>query len=42
MVSGVHETPLFTGLPGAVAVSHLCVYDWPAADGVSGGTPICT
>ncbi|MFD5075318.1 cupin domain-containing protein [Streptomyces sp. NPDC058371] len=29
----------FTGLPGAVAVSHLSVYDWPAADGVCGGTP---
>lgn len=29
----------FTGLPGGVAVSHLCVYDWPAADGVRGGTP---
>ncbi|MER6183296.1 cupin [Streptomyces sp. NPDC001652] len=29
----------FEGLPGAVAVSRLCVYDWPAADGVSGGTP---
>lgn len=42
MVSGAHETPVFTGLPGAVAVSHLCVYDWPAPDGVSGGTPICT
>ncbi|MFJ5533220.1 cupin domain-containing protein [Streptomyces sp. NPDC093261] len=29
----------FRGLPGAVAVSHLRVYDWPAADGVRGGTP---
>ncbi|WP_432172409.1 cupin domain-containing protein [Streptomyces sp. Tue6028] len=29
----------FAGLPGAVAVSHLRVYDWPAADGVRGGTP---
>ncbi|MFF5363112.1 cupin domain-containing protein [Streptomyces scabiei] len=29
----------FEGLPGGVAVSHLCVYDWPAADGVRGGTP---
>ncbi|MEE1669976.1 cupin [Streptomyces sp. WAC07094] len=29
----------FTGLPGAVAVSHLSVYDWPAADGLCGGTP---
>ncbi|MCL6738158.1 cupin domain-containing protein [Streptomyces neyagawaensis] len=27
------------GLPGGVAVSHLSVYDWPAADGVCGGTP---
>lgn len=32
-------TPGFPGLPGAVAVSHLRVYDWPAADGVCGGTP---
>jgi mannose-6-phosphate isomerase-like protein (cupin superfamily) len=39
VVSGAHESPVFTGLPGAVAVSHLCVYDWPAADGVCGGTP---
>lgn len=31
--------PGFTGLPGGVAVSHLAVYDWPAADGVCGGTP---
>ncbi|RFU85504.1 cupin [Streptomyces triticagri] len=29
----------FDGLPGGVAVSHLSVYDWPAADGVCGGTP---
>ncbi|KPI11171.1 Cupin 2 conserved barrel domain protein [Actinobacteria bacterium OK074] len=29
----------FTGLPGGVAVSHLSVYDWPAVDGVCGGTP---
>ncbi|MFF4395366.1 cupin domain-containing protein [Streptomyces sp. NPDC001480] len=35
MVSGGE----FTGLPGGVAVSRLCVYDWPAADGVRGGTP---
>ncbi len=27
------------GLPGGVAVSHLAVYDWPAADGLCGGTP---
>ncbi|MGW2638334.1 cupin [Streptomyces sp. NPDC001348] len=35
MVSGGE----FTGLPGGVAVSRLCVYDWPAPDGVRGGTP---
>ncbi|WP_408055592.1 cupin [Streptomyces apricus] len=29
----------FDGLPGGVAVSHLRVYDWPADDGVCGGTP---
>ncbi|MFD5113621.1 cupin domain-containing protein [Streptomyces sp. NPDC058391] len=29
----------FAGLPGAVAVSHLSVYDWEAADGLCGGTP---
>ncbi|MFI8536891.1 cupin domain-containing protein [Streptomyces aquilus] len=29
----------YEGLPGGVAVSHLCVYDWPAADGLHGGTP---
>ncbi|MFI7388160.1 cupin domain-containing protein [Streptomyces sp. NPDC049813] len=29
----------FAGLPGGVAVSHLTVYDWPAADGLCGGTP---
>ncbi|MDX3226228.1 cupin [Streptomyces sp. ME19-01-6] len=28
-----------TGLPGGVAISHLSVYDWPAVDGVCGGTP---
>ncbi|WP_416972836.1 cupin domain-containing protein [Streptomyces sp. 4F14] len=33
MVSG------FSGLPGGVGVSRLCVYDWPAADGLHGGTP---
>ncbi|MFE7351766.1 cupin domain-containing protein [Streptomyces sp. NPDC057543] len=31
--------PTFEGLPGAVAVSHLRVYDWPAVDGLRGGTP---
>ncbi|MDI3384951.1 cupin domain-containing protein [Streptomyces sp. B-S-A8] len=29
----------FTGLPGSVAVSHLSVYHWGAADGRRGGTP---
>lgn len=29
----------FAGLPGAVAVSQLTVYDWEAADGLRGGTP---
>ncbi|MEE1738322.1 cupin domain-containing protein [Streptomyces sp. BE147] len=29
----------FEGLPGAVAVSHLSVYDWPTEDGLRGGTP---
>ncbi|MFF9352528.1 cupin domain-containing protein [Streptomyces sp. NPDC014734] len=29
----------FEGLPGGVAVSHLRVYDWPATDGLRGGTP---
>ncbi|WP_238598051.1 cupin domain-containing protein [Saccharothrix sp. ALI-22-I] len=29
----------FAGLPGGVAISHLSVYDWPAADGACGGTP---
>ena len=33
------STGEFTGLPGGVAVSHLSVYDWPAVDGVCGGTP---
>ncbi|MER6629403.1 cupin [Streptomyces sp. NPDC000987] len=26
-------------LPGAVGLSHLSAYDWPAADGVCGGSP---
>ncbi|HEY8980947.1 MAG TPA: cupin [Streptomyces sp.] len=29
----------FAGLPGGVGLSRLCVYDWPAADGLHGGTP---
>ncbi|WP_329407649.1 cupin [Streptomyces sp. NBC_00704] len=29
----------YGGLPGGVAVSRLRVYDWPAADGLRGGTP---
>ncbi|MFC3522284.1 cupin domain-containing protein [Streptomonospora nanhaiensis] len=27
------------GFPGGTAVSHLQVYDWPAADGQAGGSP---
>lgn len=27
------------GLPGGIAVSRLRVYDWPAADGLRGGSP---
>ncbi|WP_037662603.1 cupin domain-containing protein, partial [Streptomyces aurantiacus] len=27
------------GLPGGIGVSRLRVYDWPAADGLRGGTP---
>lgn len=27
------------GLPGGVAVSRLRVYDWPASDGLRGGSP---
>lgn len=38
-VPGAAAVQGFDGLPGAVAVSHLRVYDWPAADGVCGGTP---
>jgi len=26
-------------LPGGVGISHVRVYDWPAADGLAGGTP---
>ncbi|MGX1885843.1 cupin domain-containing protein [Streptomyces sp. NPDC055287] len=29
----------FEGLPGGIGVSLLRVYDWPAADGLRGGTP---
>jgi mannose-6-phosphate isomerase-like protein (cupin superfamily) len=32
-------TATHTGLPGGVAISHLSVYEWPAADGACGGTP---
>ncbi|WP_394435713.1 cupin domain-containing protein [Streptomyces sp. SGAir0957] len=39
MVTGADPAAGFTGLPGGVAVSHLSVYDWPAADGLCGGTP---
>jgi mannose-6-phosphate isomerase-like protein (cupin superfamily) len=33
------ESASYAGLPGGVGVSHLSVYDWPAADGLCGGTP---
>lgn len=33
------EAALSRGLPGGVAVSRLRVYDWPAADGLHGGSP---
>ncbi|MDQ0847164.1 mannose-6-phosphate isomerase-like protein (cupin superfamily) [Streptomyces sp. V1I6] len=29
----------YGGLPGGIGVSRLRVYDWPAADGLRGGTP---
>ncbi|MEV5979360.1 cupin [Streptomyces sp. NPDC052114] len=29
----------YEGLPGGIGVSRLSVYDWPAADGLRGGTP---
>jgi mannose-6-phosphate isomerase-like protein (cupin superfamily) len=29
----------YTGFPGATAVSPLRVYDWPAEDGLPGGSP---
>jgi mannose-6-phosphate isomerase-like protein (cupin superfamily) len=30
---------VYTGFPGATAVSRLRVYDWPAEDGLRGGSP---
>ncbi|RKS06510.1 cupin domain [Nocardiopsis sp. Huas11] len=33
------SAPLVPGFPGGTAVSRLRVYDWPAADGRSGGSP---
>ncbi|MFF9624080.1 cupin domain-containing protein [Streptomyces griseosporeus] len=38
MVSG-DASAGHAALPGGVGVSGLCVYDWPAADGLRGGTP---
>nr|WP_093771830.1 cupin domain-containing protein [Streptomyces sp. yr375] len=35
----MNASDAYRGLPGGVAVSRLCVYDWPAADGPHGGTP---
>ncbi|WP_434976391.1 cupin domain-containing protein [Streptomyces aurantiacus] len=44
--SGPRRSPVPTpdpavhdGLPGGIGVSRLRVYDWPAADGLRGGTP---
>lgn len=36
-MTGVHAA--YAGFPGATAVSRLRVYDWPALDGVRGGSP---
>ncbi len=33
------NAPRVPGFPGGTAVSHLRVYDWPAADGLAGGSP---
>jgi mannose-6-phosphate isomerase-like protein (cupin superfamily) len=32
-------TPALAGFPGATALSRLRVYDWPAVDGLAGGSP---
>ncbi|WP_405657161.1 cupin [Streptomyces sp. RK9] len=33
------DPAVYEGLPGGIGVSLLRVYDWPAADGLRGGTP---
>lgn len=39
-VPPVRRAPaVYEGLPGGIGVSRLRVYDWPAADGLRGGTP---
>lgn len=39
-VSPARRDPaVYEGLPGGIGVSLLRVYDWPAADGLRGGTP---
>lgn len=35
----MNDGALDSGLPGGVAVSRLRVYDWPASDGLRGGSP---
>ncbi|MFD9904497.1 cupin domain-containing protein [Streptomyces sp. NPDC059063] len=36
---GFRASAAYEGLPGGIGVSRLRVYDWPAADGLRGGTP---
>lgn len=38
---GHRATAGWPPFPGGVGVSRLRVYDWPAADGLAGGTPHC-
>ncbi len=41
-VPGGHRAPPGSPpFPGGIGVSHLRVYDWPATDGLRGGTPHC-
>lgn len=41
MPGGHRAAPGSPPFPGAIAVSHLLAYSWPAADGLRGGTPHC-
>ncbi|MDS1272410.1 cupin domain-containing protein [Lipingzhangella sp. LS1_29] len=38
-MSTADPTSTTPGFPGGTAVTHLRVYDWPAADGLAGGSP---